>query len=105
MGNNGRSLNPSKRGLNGHNSLHYCYIRSVQSPWTLGLKRENLITLFQLFSYLKYKICLLNLTVVRSLSAEYNWVCDKADYGANVLSARSAGVVISMLIFMQLSDK
>ena len=50
-------------------------------------------------------MCLVKLVLNRSLSAEYDWVCDKADYGANVLTARSAGVVISMLIFMQLSDK
>jgi hypothetical protein len=40
-----------------------------------------------------------------SLSSEYDWVCDKAEYGSNVLMAQNVGIIISTLIFMQLSDK
>ncbi len=39
------------------------------------------------------------------MSAEFDWVCDKSEFGANVLVARSVGVILSALIFMQLSDK
>jgi len=121
MSTNGGPLNPSKRGLNGHNTL------LLLSSWAQKTLSSNpfgpmdpWLRTYELDYFWKgkicwkdlncsaiwnTKICLLNLTIVRSLSAEYNWVCDKADYGANVLTARSAGVVISMLIFMQLSDK
>ena len=40
-----------------------------------------------------------------SMSSEFDWVCQKSELGANVMVARSIGIIISALIFMQLSDK
>ena len=39
-----------------------------------------------------------------SLSSEYNWVCDKAEFGSNVLVAQNIGIILTNLIMMQLSD-
>lgn len=39
-----------------------------------------------------------------SLAAEYDWVCDKAEYSSTVLAAQNVGIIVSTLIFMQLSD-
>ena len=39
-----------------------------------------------------------------SLSSEYDWVCDKAEYGSTILVAQNIGIIVSMVIFMQLSD-
>lgn len=39
-----------------------------------------------------------------SLASEYDWVCDKNGYGSNVLVAQNIGIIITALIFMQLSD-
>ena len=39
-----------------------------------------------------------------SLATEYDWVCDQADLGSTVMTAQNVGIIISALIFMQLSD-
>jgi hypothetical protein len=39
-----------------------------------------------------------------SLSAENGWVCDKAEYGSNILMAQSIGIIINTLLFLQPSD-
>ena len=39
-----------------------------------------------------------------SLSSEYDWVCDKNEVGSEVLVAVQAGIILTALIFMQLSD-
>ena len=40
----------------------------------------------------------------KSLAAEYHWVCEKAKYGSDVLVAQSIGIILSNIVFMQLSD-
>ena len=39
-----------------------------------------------------------------SLSSEYDWVCDKNEVGSEVLVAVQVGIIVTALIFMQLSD-
>lgn len=39
-----------------------------------------------------------------SLSAENDWVCEKEEYGSNLLMAQSVGFIFNSLIFMHLSD-
>ena len=39
-----------------------------------------------------------------SLSAENDWVCDKEEYGANLLLAQAIGIIVNGIIFMQISD-
>ena len=39
-----------------------------------------------------------------SLSSEYDWVCDKNEVGSEVLVAVQVGIILTALIFMQLSD-
>ena len=39
-----------------------------------------------------------------SLSSEYDWVCDKNEMGSEVLVAVQVGIIVTALIFMQLSD-
>ena len=39
-----------------------------------------------------------------SLASEYDWVCDSADLGSTVMTAQNVGIILSALIFMQLSD-
>ena len=38
------------------------------------------------------------------MAAEYHWVCEKAKYGSDVLVAQSIGIILSNVVFMQLSD-
>ena len=40
----------------------------------------------------------------KSLASEYHWVCENAKYGKNVLVAQSIGIILSNIVFMQLSD-
>ena len=39
-----------------------------------------------------------------SLPSEYDWVCDKKELGPKVLVAQNVGIIVTALIFMQLSD-
>ena len=39
-----------------------------------------------------------------SLACEYDWVCDSAEMGSTVMTAQNVGIILSALIFMQLSD-
>ena len=39
-----------------------------------------------------------------SLASEYDWVCDSAELGSTVMTAQNVGIILSALIFMQLSD-
>ena len=39
-----------------------------------------------------------------SLASEYDWVCDKGHKGSTVLAAQNVGIIVTTLIFMQLSD-
>ena len=40
-----------------------------------------------------------------SLASEYDWVCEKSELGSSVLVAQSIGVIVSTVVFMQLSDR
>ncbi len=40
-----------------------------------------------------------------SLASEYEWVCEKSEYGSSILVAQSIGIIVSTVIFMQLSDR
>ena len=39
-----------------------------------------------------------------SLPSEYDWVCGKTELGSKVLVAQNVGIIVTALIFMQLSD-
>ena len=39
-----------------------------------------------------------------SLASEYDWICDQNAKGSNVLAAQNIGIILTAVIFMQLSD-
>ena len=40
-----------------------------------------------------------------SLPSEYDWVCGRKEFASKVLVAQNVGIIVTALIFMQLSDR
>ena len=78
-------------------------MQKVQLPCYTGLSLEY-SALFQTQCTNGYVHSMAESDAFWSLTAENDWVCDKAEYGPSILTSQSIGMILAGILFMQLSD-